>query len=240
MIGRILWLSALAGIGAVTAALQLDRQAELSPHIAPVVPAPFRSYAQAQLAAAAVEEGDRAGALAAAEQLVRRRPMPSEHLTILAAAQAKAGRVEDAGFSIQMAGRRGWRDPIAQEAVLRLALDAGDKAEAARRYAALFRGQRTPDKLLITLAPEVLGDARGVGQDTFAGIIAAAPGWHDLFFQRGAQVLPPQIFGDVIDLALAHGAQFRCDTLTQAIAGLGQRDPAVAAKLEGPAARRCA
>jgi hypothetical protein len=57
---------------------------------------------------------------------------------LLAVAQAKAGNAEAAGLAIQIAGQRGWREPVAQEAVLRLALGAGNKPEAARRYAALF------------------------------------------------------------------------------------------------------
>lgn len=41
-------------------------------------------------------------------------------------------------MTIQISSQRGWREPVAQVAVLRLALDADDKAEAAHRYAALF------------------------------------------------------------------------------------------------------
>lgn len=239
MIGRIVWTASLVVIGALTAALQIDRQTELTPALAPMVPAPLRSYAQAQIALAAARSDAPAGAVQAAEDLVRRRPMPAENLAILAVAQAKAGDYQAAGLTIQLAGKRGWRVNMAQEAVLRFALDAGDKPEAARRYAALFRDQSTPNQKLIALAPQVLGEARGPGQETFATIVAAAPLWHAQFLQRGAQVLPPAVFGEVIGLALERRAQFPCDQLSAAIAALRDRDAAEADRLAGPFARAC-
>ena len=168
MIGRILWLAALLSIAVITTSLQFDRQSEAAPQIAPLAPAPFCDYAHAYIVAAALERDDPAAALDAAKELVRRRPMPAEHLTLLAAAQAKAGKPEAAVFTIQLAGQRGWRERVAQETLLRLALVAGDKAEAARRYAALFRSNATADELLIEFAPKVLGKAGGAGQVTFA------------------------------------------------------------------------
>lgn len=239
MMRRALWILLLLGIAALTTALQLDRQSATAPELAVHVPGPLRGYAQTQIAAAALERDDPAAALAAAEDLVHRRPMAGEHLTLLAAAQAKAGEVEAAAFTIQMAARRGWRDPIAQESVLRMALEAGDQAEAARRYAALFRRSATPDDLLVALAPQVLGEPNGAGQQTFAQIVAGAPAWYDMFLQRGAQVMPPATFGAVLGLALERGGLFACEPLGRSIAELGKRDAAAAAKLAGPAARRC-
>ena len=51
--------------------------------------------------------------------------------------------------------------------------------------------------------------------------------------------MPPATFGQVLGLALERGGLFGCETLRQSSAALGQRDPAAAAKLEAPAARRC-
>jgi hypothetical protein len=192
----------------------------------------LRNYAQLPIAAAAVEGTDTAAALAEAETLVRRRPMPAEHLTILAIAQAKAGEAEPANYSITLAGERGWRDPVAQQAMLRLALSAGDTAEAARRYAALFRAPATPEALLTTLAPQVLSEPGGTGQQTFAEVIAAAPRWRAQFLQRGGQVLPSDAFARIAEMAAERGAKFPCDQLGYAVAALRQRDPAAAARLE--------
>ncbi|MFO6446947.1 hypothetical protein ACLBKU_07335 [Erythrobacter sp. NE805] len=237
MIGRILWTATLIGVGALTAGLQLDRQAERDPSVAPLVPAPLRAYAQLPITAAALQGTDAAAALAEAETLVRRRPLPAEHLTLLAAAQAKAGEAEAATFSIAVAGERGWRDPVAQEAVLRIALAGGDQAEAARRYAALFRAPATPDALLASLAPEVLGEPGGTGQQTFAEVLAAAPRWHAQFLERGPQVLPPAVFAGVATLAVQLGARFPCEQLGTAGTVLRARDAAAADRLDALAAR---
>jgi hypothetical protein len=116
---------------------------------------------------------------------VRRRPLPAESLTLLAVAQAKAGHLEAAGRAIQIARQRCWRVPIAQEAVLRLALGARDKLEAARRYAALFLRDQTPDNLLQELAPAMLGEPGGLGQRTLITIIVGGERWHSTFLRRG-------------------------------------------------------
>lgn len=79
---------------------------------------------------------------------MQRRPLPADNLVLLATGQAKEGKPDYAMLTIQIAGQRGWRDPIAQEAVLRLALAARDKPEAARRSVALFLQRQTPDALL--------------------------------------------------------------------------------------------
>ena len=239
MIGRILWIAGLAALGIVITVLQIDRQADMTPALATAVPEPMRGYAQARIALEAVEGEDPAAALAAAETLVRRRPMPAEHLSLLAAAQAKAGQAEAAAFTIQMAARRGWREPVAQEAVLRLALAAGDKPEAARRYAALLRRTATPDELLLTLGPEVFGTTGDPARDTLAMVIAGAPRWHSQYLQRGLKLLPPDAFSEITVLALGRGAGFACDALAPVIESLRRRDPAAAARLEGPARERC-
>lgn len=239
MIGRILWLAALLGIAAVTAALQFDRQSETEPQIARLVPASFRAYAQTQITVSTLERGDPAAVLAEAKELVRRRPMPAEHLTLLAAAQARAGEASAAEFTIQLAAQRGWRDPIAQETMLRLALADGDNAESARRYAALFRSYATSDELLITLAPPVLGEPGGAGQKAFADVLAGAPRWYEQFLQRGAQVMPPATFAEVLGLSLERGALFACEPLGRSIEGLRPRDPVAADKLAVRVARRC-
>jgi hypothetical protein len=239
MIGRLLWIAILAALGVIITVLQIDRQADISPALAATVPEPMRGYAQTRVALAAIEGEDPAAALAATKALVRRRPLPAEHLTLLASAQAKAGQAEAAAFTIQMAARRGWREPVAQEAVLRLALAAGDKPEAARRYGALLRRTATPDDLLTNLAPEVFGTTGDPARETLAKVIAGAPRWHSQYLQRGLQVLPPEVFGEITALALGRGARFTCNALAPVIETLRRRDPAAAARLEGPARERC-
>jgi hypothetical protein len=226
----------LAMIAALTAALQFDMQSRRSPQLAAVVPAPLRGHAQTQIVRSALVGQDAALAVREAERLVQRRPLPAENLILLAKGQAKAGQIEAAAQTIQIAGQRGWREPVAQEAVLRLALAAGDKPEAARRYAALFLQRQTPDTLLEELGQAVLGEPRGPGQQTMVAIIAGGERWHTNFLRRGARVMPPAAFSAIVVDSIALGVRFDCSVLKQSTAQLEQRDPMAAADLRRAAA----
>jgi hypothetical protein len=239
MMARILWLVLLAALASVTTMLQLDRQAEATPALAPLVPQPLRAYAQTKIAARAAERDDGAAALAEAQRLVQRRPVPAEHLTLLAIAQAKAGLTEKAGLTIQIAAKRGWRDPVAQEAVLRLALAAGDKSEAARRYTALFLRSATPNALLQEVGPAVLAETDGPGQRALVDIISGTDRWHDAFLRRGAQVMPPTAFADITLASMARGVRFNCGMLDQSIKSLRQEDAAAAQRIADAGDRQC-
>jgi hypothetical protein len=239
MIGRALWFAALAGIALLTAGLQLDVHSGSAPGMAPLVPTPLRNFAQVEVTARALRGTDTAAALAEAERLVHRRPAPAEYLALLALAQARAGQEAAAGRTIQIAGQRGWRELATQEAVLRLALAAGDKPEAARRYVALFLNQRTPNPLLEALGPAVLDEPGGLGQRTMVAMIVGGERWHSTFLRRGALVMPPAAFSTIAAEAMARNAAFDCGVLGQAVATLDQRDKDAAARLSEAAARRC-
>lgn len=239
MIGRILWWATLGAIGIVTAFLQFDMASRSNPALAEIVPSPLRNYAQVRIAQGAIEAEDAARALAEAERLVRRRPLPAEHLTLLAAAQAKAGDAEQAGVTIQIAARRGWREPVAQEAMLRLALAAGDRAEAARRYAALFLRQETPDALLREIGPAVLEGQDSSGRETIAAIVVGGERWHPMFLRRGPGVMPPAAFSAIAAMSLRDGAAFDCGQLAQSIATLERRDATASEQLRTAATGRC-
>lgn len=226
MIGKILWPTLLLVLAVVTSVLQIDRQADLTPSLAPLVPQGLRNYAQPRIAATAADGADSALALEEARRLVLRRPVPAEHLTLLAVAQTKAGELEQAGLTVQIAAQHGWREPIAQEAVLRLALDAGDKPEAARRFAALFLRDATPNALLEELAPAVLDESDGPGQRTLVDIISGTDRWHDTCLRRGVHVMPPAAFADIAAATMARVTRFDCGVLSQTLKGPGQKDAA--------------
>jgi hypothetical protein len=239
MIARVVWIAALIGIALVTIALQVDKQSEVNGALAELVPGPLRNYAQTQITRKAIQEGDAATALTEAKRLVRRRPVPAEYLTLLAGAQVKAGQSAEALTTIQIAGQRGWREPKAQEAVLLLALGAGDKAEAARRYAALFLRGATPDSLLAEVGPSVLGAPQGEGQQTMTAIVVGGERWHDQFLRRGPKVMPPEAFAAIASDSLARGAAFNCSTLEISIRQLRRRDAASSQRLAAAASARC-
>lgn len=239
MIAKVAWIGALFALAVLTSALQLDRQSEAVPALAAMVPEPLRGYAQAQLAASAIQDDKPELALAEAQRLIRRRPVPAENLTLLAAAQAKASQSKQAAMTIQIAAQRGWREPLSQEAVLRLALAAGDEAEAARRYTALFLRSATADALLRDLGPQVLNEADGVGQRTMVDIISGGDRWQSAFLRRGAQVMPAEAFAQVTISSIARGTRFDCTVLSQATKQVAQRDPASAARIRNASRERC-
>jgi hypothetical protein len=231
MIGRFVWFAVIIAAALGTAVLQIDKQSERSPALARLVPAPLRNFAQTEIAHRALAGEDAAAALAEAERLVQRRPLPSEYLTLLAGAQVKAGRAEQAAQTIQIAGQRGWRDPMAQHAVLRIALAAGDTSEAARRYAALFLRNTTPNSLLLELGPAVLGEPDGAGQQTMVAIVVGAERWHAQFLRRGPDVMPPEAFAAITAQSLERGVNFDCGRLAQSIGLLRARDADAAERL---------
>ncbi|QUL37649.1 hypothetical protein [Erythrobacter sp. JK5] len=225
MIGRIIWLAALLALALITGAAQIDRQARVTPSLANAVPEPFRGFAQARIAARAIAGEDTARALAEAKRLVARRPIPAEHLRLLAAAQIEAGLIEESAVTVQVAARRGWRDAPSQQAMLRLALAAGDRPEAARRYAALLVASRTEEALLEELGALVFAEPDESARATFAEIVAAGERWHDYYLRRAARVMPPATMVDVTEAAIADGARFDCRAVDLATGQLTRRDP---------------
>jgi hypothetical protein len=221
---RIGWYGTLVAVALMTAGLQLDKQSSASPALAPLVPEIFRSAGQPRIVSAALVRGDAGAALAEAERLVVRRPVPAQSLRLLALAQFEAGRIEEGSLSIQHAARRGWRDIAAQEAMARFALAAGDRAEAARRYTALLTRAETSDAVLEQLGPEVFEEPDETGRDTMAGIIANTDRWQSLFLRRGAAVMPARAFSAVVTASIRKGAQYECGEFARAIAVVASRD----------------
>lgn len=239
MIGRVLWFAVLGSFAVLTAFLQIDKQTQITPSLAATVPGPLRNFAQVPITLAALQSEDTARALAEAKRLVHRRPVPAEYLSLLAVAQAQAGQAGPSSITIQIAGQRGWREPLAQEAVLRLALASGDTAEAARRYAALFLRSEAPQELLAETGAQVLGTASGPGRETMTAIVTGGERWHNLFLRRGVAVMPADAFSDIATASLAREAAFNCPQLAAAIKDLARRDAVAAERLAKAAQARC-
>lgn len=231
MIARITWFALLAAVAFVTVGVQLDRQARKTPTIAASVPEMFRSSAQLPVAIFALNGEDPEAALAEAERLVERRPMPAEHLRVLAQAQFAAGQSSESVLTIQYAAQRGWRDALAQESMLRLALENGDLDEAARRYTALFLRRDTEGAVLIELGREVLGDPGGPGRQTLTQIVSGGNRWHDQFLRRGVRVFPPDAFAEIVVAASERGTRFDCRVLRQIEEILANRDASSATRV---------
>lgn len=239
MIGAIVWRAALLALALVAIGVHLDRAVLRTPILAQSVPEAFRGSAQPRVAQNAFASGDATLALAEAERLVQRRPLPAEHLRFLAQAQFAAGETDQSVLTIQYAAQRGWRDPLAQESLLRLALDAGDGDEAARRFTALFLRRDTEDALLTELAPAVLGEPQGEGRKTFVAIFAGAKRWQSRFLSRGARVISPDVFADIMVAASDQGARFECASLRQLASQIKAGNAQAGARIEALIAAQC-
>lgn len=239
MIGRILWLAALAGVAVVTVGVQLDRQARTTYALAESVPEPFRSSAQLPYAAYTLAGDNPARALEEVEKLVRRRPLPAEHLRLLSQAQFAAGQLEESTITIQYAAQRGWRDPLSQEAMLRLAIYAGNAPEAARRYAALFLRRDTKDALLEEVGPAVLAEPGGAGRQTLIEIVGGGERWHNTFLRRGSRVMQPDAFAEIVSETVASGTRYDCRALRQAQVAVEKRDGVAGAQLAASVDQQC-
>ncbi|UAB78230.1 hypothetical protein INR77_00275 [Erythrobacter sp. SCSIO 43205] len=239
MITRIIWFAALLVVAGVCIGVQLDRQSRKDPELAQYVPEPFRSSAQRVLTASAVNAGKPEAGLAEARKLVERRPLPAEHLRLLTQAQVAADDAEAGTITIQYAAQRGWRDPYVQLAMVQIALEVGDEAQSARRYAALFMIRGTQEELLEQLGAQVLAEPGGEARAVLAEIVSGADRWHSIFLQRGARVMPPDAFVEIVTLSAGEGVRFDCRRLEQAARSLASRDASAGEALTALIARQC-
>jgi len=231
MISRLIWFAALLGLAVVTVGVQLDRQTRKTPILAVQVPEIFRSSAQPRVTALAINSGIKGSGVEEAQKLLRRRPMPARHLRLLAQAHLAAGNNEASALAIQYAAQRGWRDSLSQEAMMRIALAAGDRPEAARRYAALFLIRRTDPTSLEQAGPLVFPEAGAPERAVFAEIVRGADRWQNTFLSRGARVMPADAFVEVLEMSVADGAQMNCSGLEQAQRAISPEDNGSAQRL---------
>ncbi|MEP3052404.1 MAG: hypothetical protein ABJO41_13675 [Erythrobacter sp.] len=233
----MIWIFCLAMMALIAAGAQLDRQSRYVPSLAQYVPYPFRGFAQKHFAADALATEEPEWALIQAQRLVAARPLPAEHIRMLALAQAVSDENSGALATFQFAAQRGWRDPIVQDTMLRLAIAAEDPGESARRFAALIANPSSDLELLKELGPGALNSA--ASRQAFAVILAQSERWHSTFLRRGAQSLPPQIFAAVTQIAAERGARFECDQLRLAARIMGEDSEDAGSTLVNITAKRC-
>lgn len=129
-------------------------------------------------AARALEAGEDPLALAEARDLVARRPVPADHLLLLATAELRTGDRKGFEQAFRLATTRGWRNEAVQLVAARSALAQGDATAAANRIAALWAlggsanelPRMTRELLALPGGPEALGTQLGrtrVWQATF-------------------------------------------------------------------------
>lgn len=226
LFGRVVWIVVL-GVAAVAAVgLQMDREGRRNFAVAQAVPAPFRSSSLESLAHAAYDAGNVEGGLALARDMVRRRPIPSEGLALLAYGQLQKGDQDAALQSVIMAGDRGWRDRFTQETLVMLALQAGEWSIAAQRTVALWRIGINDDRLKAMTA-DLLSQPRGV--DAFTAQVGREKYWANAFLPWAGAALAPPALAEVASTMARKGARVDCAALsprTLTLVRSGRAEPA--------------
>jgi len=222
---RWLWYLALAGLALVTVAAQLDRASQARPELSAAVPGPFRSFAQVPTVLVALTTQDGAVAREQARTLVRRRPMPAEHLFALSVAELRGGDPKAFAATFRAASTRGWRFAPLQVTAARAALDNGDAKGAANRVAALWAAE--PDNASLASLTNRLLAAPG-GPEALATNLAGTRVWPNTFL-----VQAPTMSGDdaaivqTVVAARRAGAAFDCVTLERFSGLMAERGQAI-------------
>lgn len=210
MIGRLVWWSVLSLVALMTVMAQLDRAARFSPTLAPLVPAAFAGFAAERNAQAAVLAQEPDLALASTRALIARRPLPSEHLSLLAQAQLQAGEEQAAIATLEAATQRGWRDPLAQLAAAQAALADGAHDAAALRLNALFATGALPAQSMALLANLLASET---GREAFAKRMALGARWPDNLLNPASLTIAPSDLAPTLALAQEQGAGLNCAAL---------------------------
>lgn len=216
---RFVWFATLAVIACIATGAELDRASRRQPSLAAFVPQPFRSFAQENLTMANVRSANPKIALEEAQALVWRSPMPAEHLTLLAIAKERNGERDASARLVQRAAQRGWRDPIAQQAMFDIALAAGAPVEASYRFAALW-ALKEDQAPLADMEQRLLATPQG--QSALADVLVGGGNWTKAYLRSAAARLGENS-AKSIALALRNGGQFDCGAVSQLRPALAKR-----------------
>ncbi|TIX48959.1 hypothetical protein [Alteraurantiacibacter aquimixticola] len=211
MIGRAIWTAAIAGVALVAVFAQIDRAARFSPGWAAAVPAPFRGFAQYERARVQIVAGNAESALAESRQLVRVRPMPAEHLALLARAELLAENPDNGLAALEAAGGRGWREPVSQLAMVEAALASRNYPVAAQRIAALIAVREADRAQLAQLVGRLAAEAEG--REALAGVLAIDGYWHRELLLRASFAMTPPQFAAMVASVREQGRELPCSTL---------------------------
>lgn len=214
----------------VATGLQLDRQSRHNADLAPWVPAVFRGQALQVMAQRAYASGNPGQGLTYARELVRRRPIPAEGLSLLARGLIASGNQDKALSALSLASQRGWRDVFTQQLSAASALDVGERQVAAQRLLALWRmGYRDADTDTMTL--QLLSDNDGLR--AFSTSLVSTDGWGTDFLLWAARDGFPAQPWTTLGKAFNHSnAKLDCERLASPIrswAMTGQSAAALAA-----------
>lgn len=171
----------------------------------------FRSFAQARLTGEAIETEQANIAEARAKDLVRRRPIPAENLSLLSMAAYLAGDEATGQQALFLSAMRGWREPFTQQMMVAAAIENGEWSVAADRVYALwatgFYGEGVP-----ALTRTVLASPQG--RATFAEHLRSDRHWTANFLAWAGENLQPDALAELSDATASPGARLDCAALS--------------------------
>ncbi|MGB7371037.1 hypothetical protein [Erythrobacter sp.] len=212
------------GLLLVAAGVQFDRQTLRAPALAGSIPTLFRYWTQARIAVTTPRD-DNPKARSKRRELVRRRPIPAERLRLLSREQFAAELTGYAALTIQYAAGRGWRDPLGQNTMLILALEAGDEAEAARRFTALLFCRGSDNASLEAVAANLFSEAGGQSPRHHSRDPSRCRAAAGSVAPPHFAILPPEAFVENIEEMAWREATFNCGALQQTLRQIAGRFP---------------
>lgn len=186
-IGRVITALALAGFAVASIGTGLDRASDGDRGWSELIPAPFRSRADAVAANAALARQDADAVIDYAAKAVRSAPLDADAIALLATGYAIAGRDDDADAAFRAAAGMGWRNPLTQFYWIDESFVAGRPDLAAARADALLRGDPSRQDAGAILGQFETGEDR---QAALAERLAERPNWSIEFLSPGD--LPPE------------------------------------------------
>ncbi len=213
LIRTVFWILLCGVLAGAAVLLELDRQSRTTASLAASVPEPARSFAQAHLVAQAIGDEQADAAFARAARLVRHRPVPSEHLGMLAIAAQMQGNTALADRAVLLSAERGWRFAITQQAIAIAAAANGEPATAADRLLALWRSGaprdlvRLPTQQVLAVPEARSAFARGLGHEYRS---------RSDFLDWGVEDVAPDAYSATVAEAVRAGAPFDCTELSKA------------------------
>ncbi len=212
MTRRIIWFAGLVAMALLATIAQVDRQARYDSDLARLVPAAFGGFAAEQRARSAVQRGDGEAALVELRTLIKSRPIPADHLSLLALARGADGDRTGAIAALEASAARGWRDPLPQLASAEAALAAGEYGIAAQRISALLATGALPEQTQALFTRQI---ATPEGREAMALRYAAKGHWQSSSLGTLAAMMEPANMADTLALAQANGANLPCNMLRQ-------------------------
>jgi hypothetical protein len=217
---KIISIILLLAMSTVAAGLQLDRASRKNERLAYFVPPQFRGYALEVLARDSYAEGHVPQGLAYSRELVLRRPVPAENLSLLTRGYLLSGQQKSALSTLILSAQRGWRDNYTQNLMIVSAMQVGDITTASQRLLALWRSGNFSGTTK-NLTSEFMKIDQG-GIQFSRGILASDGLWSTTFLAWGSDHLSDGVLQSISKSMAAAKTKVDCAQIATQVGNLVQ------------------